>query len=207
MNKTHITSENVKDEFLNVRRWRVTEKIDGTNIRIYYNRIDNGPNEIMFKGRTDKAQIPPHLLDALNETFTEKRLSQLLEDNETSSIILYGEGYGSKIQKHGNLYREDCSFILFDVWIDGWWLDKDKIESVAEQLKIKLVPEIGIMEIDDIVAYVEDRHSSFEAKERLRMEGIVARSYPLMLFRDGKPIMWKLKCEDYDKLERFSNGV
>ena len=33
------------------------------------------------------------------------------------------------------------------------------------------------------------------------MEGIVARSHPLMLFRNGNPVMFKLKAIDYKNLE------
>ena len=35
------------------------------------------------------------------------------------------------------------------------------------------------------------------AGSELTIEGVVVRSYPLMLFRDGSPIMWKLKVKDY----------
>jgi len=36
------------------------------------------------------------------------------------------------------------------------------------------------------------------SKDRtLVAEGIVARAYPMFLFRDGTPVMWKLKVRDF----------
>jgi len=37
-------------------------------------------------------------------------------------------------------------------------------------------------------------------EKELIAEGIVARPAPLMLYRDGTPIMFKLKLKDYEKL-------
>lgn len=34
------------------------------------------------------------------------------------------------------------------------------------------------------------------------IEGIVAKSCPMVLFRDGTPVMFKIKVSDYDKLRR-----
>ena len=47
-------------EFLKDNIWQFTEKIDGTNIRIYWDG-----HTVTFGGRTDRAQIPVFLLDYL----------------------------------------------------------------------------------------------------------------------------------------------
>ena len=44
-------------EYLKDNIWQSTEKIDGTNIRVHW----DGHN-VEFGGRTDRAQIPNHLL-------------------------------------------------------------------------------------------------------------------------------------------------
>jgi len=184
-----IIGDYSRDEFASISKWHITEKIDGTNIMILYNG-----EEPIFYGRTEKAQIPSFLLEHLKKTFTKELLSKQFPEAK-NGVVLYGEGYGNKIQPFGNKYRKDNSFILFDVWIDGWWLEPDKVKQLSKDLKIDYVPELGIVNsIQDAISYLG--HKSNIAQEDLIAEGIVARSHPLMLFRDGSPIMWKLKVKD-----------
>ena len=116
--KTHkvIPSQLRLPEFGNIKSWRVTEKIDGTNVRISF----TPPGKIIFSGRTDNAQMPVKLLDHLLQVFTVDKLSAVFQEAETE-VMLFGEGYGEKIQNGGN-YRAGISFRLFDVLIGGWWL-------------------------------------------------------------------------------------
>lgn len=48
-------------EFLKDNVWQFTEKVDGTNIRVHWDG-----HRVTFAGRTDRAQIPKHLLERLN---------------------------------------------------------------------------------------------------------------------------------------------
>ena len=61
-------------EFLKNNVWQFTEKIDGTNIRVPWDGY-----EISFAGRTDRAQIPNHLMDKLNEIFSNVSTEDLFE--------------------------------------------------------------------------------------------------------------------------------
>lgn len=186
------------NEFIAINLWHITEKIDGTNIRI---RFDRGKNlEPEFAGRTDDAEIPNFLLDYLKETFT--RDVFITQFPDTQKVVLYGEGYGNKIQSVGKKYRGDNSFILFDAWIDGWWLEPDKVKTLAKELKIDYVPELGIKTREEVISLVKSGFPSAISKQALNAEGIVARSHPMMLFRSGEPIMWKLKSKDYIKLRQ-----
>jgi ATP-dependent RNA circularization protein (DNA/RNA ligase family) len=186
-----------KEEFKAISQWRVTEKIDGTNIRVIWDMATE--DNIVFKGRTDKAQIPVFLLDSLKETFTKELFEKHFPE---SQVVLYGEGYGNKIQSVGKKYRKDNGFILFDAWIDGWWIEQHNVKDIAKKLGIKDVPDLGIMSTEDIIDLVKSKPKSKESSEELISEGVVVRSEPLMLFRDGTPIMWKLKVKDYVKLEQ-----
>lgn len=114
-------------------------------------------------------------------------------------VILFGEGYGPKIQACGGRYRKDVSFILFDVWIDGWWLEKQSVLDIASALDIEHTINQRIMTTGEIVEFVKSKPKSYIAEDReLVMEGIIARSVPLMLFRNHKtPIMFKLKVRDF----------
>ncbi len=183
-----------KEEFASIDKWEVTEKIDGTNIRIFWNG-----ETVNFGGRTDNAQIPTFLLDTLQKTFSADKFKEVFPDSD--NVIMFGEGYGNKIQSIGKKYRQDNGFILFDVVVDDWWLERKNVEDIAKKLKIDVVPSLGIRTIEEIVSLVKGKFKSAVSKETLTAEGIVARSHPLMLFRDGSPIMFKLKISDYEKLQ------
>lgn len=197
-----ITNQIRLPEFENIKRWLITEKIDGTNIRIIYT-----PEEkLLIRGRTDKASIPTFLLEELQNIFTVDKIKAILNNPIKQGLCLYGEGYGAKIQKGGGNYNQYNSFRLFDVWIDGWWLEWEGIEETAKELGIKTVPTfpVDVLEGTDIetaIALVKNECLSQVATEEgifgHKAEGIVARAYPTMLFRRGNPIKWKLKVKDY----------
>lgn len=185
-----------KEEFKAIHRWSITEKVDGTNIRVIFDRGSN--LEPKFRGRTDKAQIPNFLMNFLKSKFTRELMLKVFPDSQ--KIILFGEGYGNKIQSVGKKYRDDNSLILFDVCIDDWWLEQDNVNDIAKKLGIWSVPLLKICDIKEALDYVKSEPDSQCSAKNLKMEGIVARSHPLMLFRDGTPIMWKIKAKDYRKL-------
>ena len=198
-----IIGEYACEEFAAINRWTVTEKVDGTNVRIIFDRKNEG--RVSFHGRTDNAQFPTFLLSALQQVFTWEKMSDVFK--ESNYVILFGEGYGPKIQS-GGYYRKDASFVLFDVYCSGWWLKRDGVEEVAKNLGIDCVPLLqkkshhgyceSLWTTDEIVDYVSMYPVSVLAQvEKREMEGIVARSEPPMMFRKGGPIMFKLKCRDF----------
>ena len=181
-------------EFGNINQWRVDEKVDGTNIQVDFLRMD--PSQVAFFGRTKEAMIPPHLLKYLAQTFTADKIEKAFP--EALTVRLFGEGYGAKIQSAGPNYRPDVGFILFDVWIGGWWLQRSDVHEVAKRLEIPSVPDLGVMDEFEIVELIESRLASRCSAVSQTMEGVVCRPEPLMLFRDKSPIIWKLKCRDFD---------
>jgi hypothetical protein len=89
------------------------------------------------------------------------------------------------------------SFILFDIWVNGWWLMRLSVREISKRLGIDIVPEIGIMTENEIVEYVKSKPLSNCSMNPQMMEGIIARSEPLVCFRNGKPVVWKLKCKEF----------
>lgn len=183
-------------EFGIINCWYVTEKIDGTNVRIMWSAEDE---KLIIGGRTDNAQMPTFLLTYLTETFKPEMFSDIDKD-----IILFGEGYGEKIQKGGGNYRKGVSFRLFDVCIDGWWLEPDKIFEIANKFNIKTVPHTGTftklpesMEDLALLCTVDSITAKEDGGAGLMPEGVVARSHPLLFNRRGNRIMWKLKFKDF----------
>ena len=178
-------------EYLAHNQWMFTEKVDGTNIRII---IAN--DTITFGGRTEAAQIPAQLLNRLNEKFLPLK-DQLLAQFPDGGI-LYGEGYGNKIQKVGHCYRPDQDFVLFDVKVNEWWLKRPDIEAVAQSLALDIVPIIGtgtlIQAVEWAKAGIKSTWGDFEA------EGIVARNPLELTTRAGKRLITKIKCVDFKKL-------
>lgn len=198
-----------KEEFESITQWYISEKIDGTNIRIYYKYINHFNDDlgfVTFKGRTNKAEIPSHLLDYLKKTFTpEKMYKEFIEGKERDffEIILYGEGYGPKIQT-GHLYRNDVSFILFDAKVGNWWLESQDLTDIANRLNCDPLPYLysDLTEHKftkkECLHFIKEKLYKSTIPENYSFEGIVARSAPMMLFRDGTPIMFKLKVKDYE---------
>ena len=173
--------------------WEFTEKIDGTNISIVWDG-----HKVEFHGRTERAQIPSHLVNKLNEMFggetNEEMFEQIFGD---TPMILYGEGYGYKIQ-NGGAYRDDVSFILFDVYqpTNDIWLKREAVEDIAKQFNIDVVPIIIRGTIDDAVRLVKANPMSTIGSAK--MEGVVGRPIVELKDRLGKRVIIKVKVRDFE---------
>lgn len=181
-----------------ISTWDVTEKIDGTNIRVMLSES----GEVAFGGRTDAASIPADLVQHLIRTFpTELVREQLWIDGEPIDVVLYGEGYGAGIQKVGVQYRPDKAFILFDVLVGGhWWLSREAVEDIARRLGIDSVPYLGRMTLTDIVHLVCE---PFPSKiGTATAEGVVGRPIEPLFDKRGKRVILKLKTRDFQAGKR-----
>lgn len=177
-------------EFLKDNIWQFTEKIDGTNIRVYWDG-----HKVQFGGRTERAEIPVHLLNYLNTTFSTSEAEQIFEEKfGETEVILFGEGYGPKIQ-NGGLYRKDVSFILFDVLISGNYQPRESIEDIAKAFGIDIVPIIFEGTIKEGVDFVKSHPDSTIGTAK--MEGLVGRPKIEMRDRCGKRVIVKIKWEDF----------
>lgn len=178
-------------EFLKDNTWQFTEKVDGTNISVCWDG-----HTITFNGRTERAQIPTHLLTYLLSIFKTSEAEQIFEEKfGETPVILFGEGYGPKIQKGGGNYRSDVSFILFDVLISGNYQPRESVENIAKAFGIDIVPIILEGTIDDGVSYVKKKPKS--TMGTADMEGLVGRPKIEMRDRCGKRVIVKIKAEDF----------
>ena len=177
-------------EFLKDNIWQFTEKIDGTNIRVFWDG-----HEVSFAGRTDKAQIPAFLLSYLTETFKTSEAEQIFEEKfGETPVMLFGEGYGPKIQK-GHLYRNDVSFILFDVLICDNYQSRSTVEDIAKAFGIDIVPIIFEGTIQEAVDFVKKNPNS--TMGTAKMEGLVGRPKIELRDRCGNRVIVKIKYEDF----------
>lgn len=178
-------------EFLANNEWEFTEKIDGTNIRVHWDG-----HKIKFGGRTDRSQIPNHLLLKLNEIFMNNETEELFEQKfGEHEVILFGEGYGNKIQ-HGGLYRSDVGFILFDVMIDGNYQSRQSVEDVASCFGLEIVPIVLRGTIQNAIDFVKTNPNSTIGNAK--MEGVVGRPKIELRDRCGKRIIVKIKVCDFE---------
>lgn len=176
--------------YLKGNMWLFTEKVDGTNIRVHWDG-----HKVEFGGRTDKTQIPGPLLNKLNEMFMTTEVEELFEQTwDDKDVILFGEGYGPKIQNGGD-YRPDVSFILFDVLVGDNYQEREWVEKTAQMFNIDVVPIVLTGTIQDGIDYAMEHPRSIMGTAI--MEGVVGR--PMIELRDrrGERVIVKIKWEDF----------
>jgi len=174
-------------EYLANCKWEFTEKVDGTNVRIIIGEDGN----VTFGGKTDDAQLPTPLFARLLERFgNNPRLAQSF----LNGAVLYGEGYGPKIQK-GECYNSSQDFVLFDIKVGRWWLERTAVEEVAYLFNLDVVPIIGTGTLPEMVEVCQQGFNSVWGD--FPAEGIVARPTTELLTRAGDRIITKLKSKDF----------
>lgn len=175
-------------EYLAGNAWVFTEKVDGTNVRVMFR-----DGAVTFGGKTDSAEMPVPLAARLNERFLP--LAGKMQEIFGCDACLYGEGYGARIQKAGANYRQDQDFVLFDVRVGEWWLQRSDVQDVAARLGIDVVPVIGEGTLYAAIAAAKVGIASTWGS--FRAEGIVARPKTELKTRSGHRIITKIKCRDF----------
>lgn len=184
-----------------ISKWIVTEKIDGTNIRVSFTK---GETAIRLAGRTDAAQIHADLVRYVYATFTLDKFASVFKEDtkDGTGLALYGEGYGAGIQK-GGFYRPDKAVILFDAaFFTGppeegfWWQPDNIVTEIADKFGIPRVPILGEFSLVEIVEMVRDGRASAISKDA-RAEGIVARTRSPLFDARGQRLIIKLKTADF----------
>ena len=185
-------------DYLQNNQWEFTEKIDGTNIRIMF----DGEN-IAFKGKTDDAQIPSHLVDKLQELFLPRKIDLQKIFKSGGGLIdvcLYGEGFGYKIQgKVGTDYLStEVDLCLFDVRVGNWWLERQNVYDIAGKLGLKTPKIVGYGTLPEAIELVK---TGFESGfGTAQGEGLVLRPVVELKNRGGQRIITKVKTGDFKKL-------
>lgn len=137
----YTTIENLRnypDVFFSDEIVVVTEKIHGTSARI--GMIDGEVMVGSFELRRDTSSRYwyPATLPPVKQTI-EKLGAQYRQ------VIFYGEVYGPKVQKLGyGLKGQQLGFRIFDILIDGRFLDHEQLVDVCDHYGLDRVPVLGV---------------------------------------------------------------
>ena len=182
-------------EFLKDKDWIFTEKVDGTNIGIV---LDG--HKVSYQGRTERAQIPAHLMNKLISIFGTNEAEEMFEQTfGEKNVVLFGEGYGAKIQKGGGNYiPDDCGFILFDVYMadSDTWLKRGSAYEVAMAFGVPIVPVVMVGTIEKAVDFIKGQPKSL-INSAHEMEGVVGRPVVDFYDRNHDRLIVKIKAKDF----------
>ena len=176
--------------------------------------------DVRYAGKTDNAQIPPKLLKHMEEKYPKDKvltalgLKEYIPHNEWESehnwldyeqipniYTIYGEGYGTGIQKAGGNYIKDgVGFIVFDVKVNDIYLLTIARDEIATKLGAPIVPFIGYFTLDEAIDYVRKGFKTglWDNKDFIE-EGLVLRPAFGLKNRMGKRLIVKVKYEDFQK--------
>jgi hypothetical protein len=179
-------------EYLKDLEWEWTEKVDGTNIRVIWDG-----HTVSFGGRTKNALIPAPLINYLNEVFGTSEAEQLFEQLfGEREVILFGEGYGKKIQGCGAKYIPDgVAFILFDLLIGDNYQSREDVDRCAKSFGVKSVPIVGRGTLEQAISFVKTHPNSTLGD--LPMEGVVCRPKYELRDRCHNRLIVKIKYMDF----------
>lgn len=122
---------------------------------------------------------------------------------EEVPIYIYGEYFGTGIQKCGSRYIQNGNgFRVFDIKQQGWWLPKENRDAMCKGLGLEQVPFLGVMTLRDIEDMVRKGFTTkFEgaADPTMLEEGIVARPIIPLYSGNGNStrVIVKVKYCDY----------
>lgn len=209
--------------FAQIKHWHVTEKIDGTNMRLVYMPRNKGVGQaVEVRGRSDRANVHPDLRAAMIDMFPVDDLSRVFDEfigeqriMEGAAVTIFGEGYGAGIQKGGGLLSPTKTFRMFDVMYH-WplteygtseqgtpykhsWCQPSTVEFLAGELGVPMVPIIiQQAETQDVIDIVLGGFVSHVAPLAVVPEGVVARTDPYLYNERGSRVMFKLKGADLE---------
>lgn len=147
---------------------------------------------------TNKVQ---YYLEAADDAMIEPKAGFCGVQLEEVPIYIYGEYFGSDIQKCGSRYIQNGNdFLVFDIKQQGWWTPKDVRDALCKDLKLNTVPFLGVItlkEIEDKVRAGFTTQFDRAAGPTMLEEGIVARPTIPLCDGSGNRIIVKVKYCDY----------
>jgi hypothetical protein len=174
---------------LEFKRVYALEKIHGTSAHINWN---NGKLSFSSRGATHSAFVALFDEEYLRTRFTEVGCEK---------VRIYGEAYGGKLQGMRNTYGPDLKFVVFEVQIDGYWLDVPTAEAFAKSFNLEFVA-YDLVSTDTDTLTAERNKPSVQAARNgcgsdKKREGIVLRPPIELTKNNGERLMAKYKNDDF----------
>ncbi len=138
---------------------RVTEKLHGSNVRLGLIKIGEteegecsfefmcGSNKVNWKQEDSKGNTPLWWRLLTEEVM--QMLTHLCD--EKHSVIVFGEVYGPGVQDMDYGADADLGFRVFDISVDGRYLNWGKVERQCHLFKVKTVPLLYIGPFSKVV--------------------------------------------------------
>lgn len=176
--------------------WNWYEKLDGSN-----HQIEWDGHELTLHGRTEKSNIPQHVLDYYNNKFNNNETEELFEQIfGESKVVLYFEVIGPKIQTYGSKYCDEVKFVLLDVYFEGSdsFANYEHLSDLAKAFNVDVKPRVGSGTLYDAIKFVQTIPMSKYSKYELPIEGVLCLpNIELKDGRTGERIIVKIKCCDH----------
>jgi len=184
-------------------KWILTEKIDGTNIRIILEKPKENGSRCIFIGSrklilNNKDKGSKQYLDCITDVNLNKIKEYFKDINST--VVIYGEGYGAGVQK-GGIYSSKKNFRVFDIRIGNAYQDFNYIEKVCIDNQLNIVPVFGISEFIDYDCCIRNLNNFdttlIEEGSGGKPEGLVYKFEPVLLNKYGERLIFKVKFKDF----------
>ena len=186
--------------------WILTEKIDGTNIRIILTKPEEDGTRQIFVGsrklllnKEDKGS--KQYFDCIEEINLNKIKEYFKDVNST--VIIYGEGYGAGVQK-GSIYSSKKNFRVFDIRIGQAYQDFDYVQKVCIDNQLNLVPIFGEVDLIHYEGCINDlnnfENTLIKEGDGGKPEGLVYKFEPVLLNKYGERLIFKVKFKDFHNL-------
>lgn len=211
MSYMHIENLYKCTDILLFKECYALEKIHGTSAHIKW----NNKTLTLFSGGSKHQEFELF--------FNLKQLKDLfLEHFENQTVTIYGEAYGGKCQGMKDTYGDKLKFVVFDILINGCWLDVLGAEGVSRIFGLEFVDYVKIPCDLPNLDFQRDKPSTQAIRnhcgdDKLR-EGIVIRPLIELTKNNGNRIIAKYKGDKFrettnvrkvnpDNLELKSNAI
>lgn len=130
----HIENLYRNKEILMFKQCFAMEKIHGTSAHVKYNREQD--KLIFFSGGAKHEQF----LKLFDQEELHAAFKANCEEHNVSSLTVWGEAYGGKMQGMSATYGKELKFIAFEVLIeDNFWQSVPQAEKIAKKLGFEFV--------------------------------------------------------------------
>ena len=133
MGYLHINNLYKEQTILLFKECYAMEKVHGTSAHISWNE-----DKLGFFSCGEKH-------DRFVALFDQEKLRNEFEQRFAGfKVIVYGEAYGGKQQGMSETYGKELRFIVFDIQINDLWLNVPKMDKVATDLGLEVIPWVKV---------------------------------------------------------------